>query len=189
MSWISQCYQCSKWNHFDQNTLYTIKIQKFNSEPFFSCSPCESASLLCIALSGENVHVRSVVIKEEICAAAEVEKKVKNLKDCKVPEERSFAFMFACIGRGKAHYQAENVESQVFRKHFPKTPLFGFFGNGEIGFNALQEYRPSLSDQERDSESVSLTQHHPKLHHAYTTILVLVSVVWIITQNSIMHLV
>lgn len=50
----------------------------------------------------------------------------------------SVGLMFACVGRGRDHYRGKrNVESAAFRRHFPKTPLLGYFGNGEIGFKLL----------------------------------------------------
>lgn len=50
----------------------------------------------------------------------------------------SIGLMFACVGRGRHHYQGKrNVESAAFRRHFPRTPLLGYFGNGEIGFKLL----------------------------------------------------
>jgi hypothetical protein len=50
----------------------------------------------------------------------------------------SVGLMFACVGRGRHHYRGKrNVESVAFRKHFPKTPLLGYFGSGEIGFKIL----------------------------------------------------
>lgn len=146
---------------------------------------------MCVALCGPRVRVASVLIKEDIRKPEEVERVMKKLKDCNLPEERSYAFMFACIGRGKGHYGNDNVESSVFRKMFPKTPIFGFFGNGEIGFNFLKKYQtesadmacdtttPLNSDSARNSEGLlgGLVKPLPKLHHAYTTIICMVSVV------------
>ena len=69
------------------------------------------------------------------------EKKVlaelQKLKDCGIPEENSFAFMFACCGRGrfclkkiassncfligKGHHKGKHgLESSCFRKLFPR---------------------------------------------------------------------
>lgn len=131
-------------------------------------------SLMCIALCGARIHTASVVIREEVNSTEGVDKIIKKLKECNLPEEKSFAFMFACIGRGKAHFRGtENVESSVFKKYFPNTPLFGFFGNGEIGFDHLNRYSAS-------TDSTSCQQKpkkpSPKLYHAYTTILCMISV-------------
>ena len=51
---------------------------------------------------------------------------------------RSVAFMFACIARGVHVFGQSGVESSLFRKHFPRTPLLGFFGSGEIGLSSVR---------------------------------------------------
>ncbi|KAK3098489.1 hypothetical protein FSP39_019976 [Pinctada imbricata] len=167
-------------SHFNEAVLaggYVDHLLGLNSlHSYNGTEESDDDSILCVALCGENVHVRSVVIKEEVLSRSEVEQKIKSLKDCHLPEGRSFAFMFACIGRGNAYYQEHNVESQVFRKIFPNTPIFGFFGNGEIGFNSLKEYVPKMTDVNNVDRTTPSTKYLPKLHHAYTTILVLVSI-------------
>lgn len=55
--------------------------------------------------------------------------------------KRNIGFMFACVARGVHLYGRSDVESAIFRKHFPKTPLLGFFGNGEIGVNVPSDER------------------------------------------------
>lgn len=161
------------------------------------------ASLMCVTFCGPRLHAVSVVIREEIKTIEEVEKAMRKLKDCNLPEEKSFAFMFACVGRGHSHYGRDNVEADIFRKYFPKTPLLGFFGNGEVGFNFLQKYdrMPSQSSSEANSSSSSSSSRSssssfrsssnsartdpkvtnqvrplPKLYHAYTTIICLMSI-------------
>lgn len=127
-----------------------------------------------VAFCGPNVHVASVVLHEEIDTPEGVEKVIKKLKDCNLPEGKSFAFMFACIGRGHAHFHGStNVESSVFKRYFPNTPLFGFFGNGEIGFDYLYKYGENQCSQKEKS---STSKPPPKLYHAYTTIICLISI-------------
>ncbi|XP_071169895.1 F-box only protein 22-like [Mytilus edulis] len=141
----------------------------------FNSNRNSEASLMCIALCGPRVHAASVIIREEVNTAQEVDKIIKKLKDCNIPEENSFAFMFACIGRGKGHFKgSENVESSVFKKYFPKTPLFGFFGNGEVGFEHLNKYEENINTEKVSSEIPN--KPLPKLYHAYTTIICLVSI-------------
>ncbi|XP_060073210.1 F-box only protein 22-like [Ylistrum balloti] len=171
---------------------YVDNLITSDPNPHDDASESGSASLMCVALCGPQVKVRSVVIKEDIHTPEEVERVLKQLKDCNLPEERSYAFMFACLGRGKGHYGCENVESSVFRKMFPKTPLLGFFGNGEIGFNFLQKYQNEAPDTTCDNFQSNPTHGNsvrsarilegmkkplPKLYHAYTTIICMVSVV------------
>ena len=35
----------------------------------------------------------------------------------------------------------KDVESKIFHSLFPKVPIVGFFGNGEIGFNSKNTYK------------------------------------------------
>lgn len=129
---------------------------------------------MCIAFCGERLHVASAVIREEVTSQAEVEKALKTLKDCNFPEQKSFAFMFACIGRGQHHYNIPNVESDAFKKLFPKTPLLGFFGNGEVGFNHLPKFG-KVSVPTDSSKKGDRQRPLPKLYHAYTTIFCLMA--------------
>mgnify|MGYP003350093467 CR=1 FL=1 len=64
-------------------------------------------------------------------------------------KRKSIGFMFACVARGSHVHGRPGVESALFRKHFPRTPLVGFFGNGELGpiagKNFLHGYTASLT--------------------------------------------
>lgn len=138
-------------------------------------SEIPDTQIRCIALCGPNVHVASVVVKDDISDVKQIEKEILKLKDCNLPMDTTFAFMFACLGRGKSfHHNRENVESSIFRKVFPQTPLFGFFGNGEIGMNYLQPFDSTKSFSK--SKKTKFSRHYPKLSHAYTSIFLLVSV-------------
>lgn len=47
------------------------------------------------------------------------------MKGCEFPDGDSFAFMFACNGRGaNMHGGKCHVESTLFRKHFPNTSKY-----------------------------------------------------------------
>lgn len=43
------------------------------------------------------------------------------------------ALMFTCLGRGKALYEQDNFDSELFRSYLKDIPISGFFCNGEIG--------------------------------------------------------
>lgn len=135
-------------------------------------------TILCLAFCGDNLRVSSVIIRESVSNAEDAEKQIQQLKTSDVSEEKSFAFMFACVGRGEGLYLQPNVESDAFRKVFPRTPLFGFFGNGEIGFNSLPGSVSSghRSKSESEGDSSSSNRILPKLYHAYTTIICLFSI-------------
>ena len=125
---------------------------------------------MCVTFSGPNVQVATIVIKETVQSEEGFEKEVKRLKNCNLPEENSFAFMFACVGRGCGLYDKEDVETSIFKKHFPRTPLIGFFGNGEVGFNSFPNAENS------GNESVGEARDKIQMFHAYTTILCFLSV-------------
>lgn len=119
---------------------------------------------------GRDLRVASVVLQANINNEKLVEAELSRLRAAHVPERRSVGFMFACIGRGENFYGGrENVESKAFRKLFPTTPLLGFFGNGEIGF----EHLPDYSDMSCTSPATDYSTI--KLYHSYTTIFVIIS--------------
>ena len=156
---------------------------------FVFCFSQSTVSLSCLSFCGPSLKVASVVIKEDVNTEEEVNKLILRLKNCQLSEEQSFGFMFACVGRGKNFFLKDNLESSLFRKHFPNTPLFGFFGNGEVGFEYLHKNKPhSNASKQCASESTTKSGDHsrllpiptkplPKLYHAYTTIMCLISVV------------
>ena len=71
-------------------------------------------SLQCIAFSGPRLKVASIIIEEHVNSKEEVEATMRQLKNCKLPEEQSFAFMFACIGRGSHHYGVSMWKQMFF---------------------------------------------------------------------------
>ena len=132
-----------------------------------------------ISFCGPDVKMASVLIDKNVVEVKDVERLLTTLKNTHIPAQNSVCFMFACMGRGYYHYNEENVESQVFRKLFPNTPLFGFFGNGEIGYDYLPDYSKSDSHKGAliitNSEDDEETLPHPTLYHAYTTVFCMVS--------------
>ena len=100
---------------------------------------------------------------------------------------RTCAFMFACCGRGAGLYRGKkSVESGVFRKLFPTTPLIGAFGGGEIGVEYIPSSAvPENDDEERpakrarvddgDGEKDKKLLSSDELLHSYTTVFVMLS--------------
>ncbi len=137
-----------------------------------------------IAFCGHDIQVASVVISSATKELATIESKITKLKNTNINTDHSIGFMFSCIGRGKHFHQQENVESKVFHKIFPETPLFGFFGNGEVGYDFLPDF--SKEDQDKDYSVVGKYHNDPvddngyvwdlpDIHHSYATIFVLMS--------------
>ncbi|KAM6942989.1 F-box only protein 22 [Xenentodon cancila] len=119
-----------------------------------------------LGLSGSKVQGASVLLDPHVSSAKAAEATVRRLKAAKIPEKNTLGFMFACLGRGRGYYNNQaNVEADAFHKVFPNTPLFGFFGNGEIGCDRIIKEDYTLCDTETDMDS---------LQHEYTTVMTLV---------------
>lgn len=130
---------------------------------FHSCSPgaCGAVGL---ALSGPKVQGASVLLDQDVSTPKAAEETIRRLKAAKIPERNTLGLMFACVGRGRNYYNNQtNVEADAFHKVFPNTPLFGLFGNGEIGCDRIVKDDYTLCDSDADC-----------LQHEYTTVMTLV---------------
>ncbi|KAM8876277.1 F-box only protein 22 [Synchiropus picturatus] len=117
-----------------------------------------------LALSGPKVQGASVLLDQDVVCPKTAEATIRRLKAAKIPERNTVGLMFACLGRGQNYYHDQaNVEADAFHKVFPNIPLFGFFGNGEIGCDRI--VRDDYTLCETDTES---------LQHEYTTVMTLV---------------
>jgi small ligand-binding sensory domain FIST len=60
-----------------------------------------------------------------------------------------FALLFSCLGRGPYFYNGNDKDLSLIKALFPKLPIIGFYGNGEIapilGKNTLLQYSAVLS--------------------------------------------
>ena len=134
-----------------------------------------------LVFTGDNIKVASVILTQRIHDKSVIEQKLKKLKDCHVPGVNQVGFMFACVGRGAHFHKEKNLESSVFRTMFPKAPLFGFFGNGEIGYDYLPDYSSVAGDSnytllgEYPDDETGVVFDMPAINHSYTTVFVLVS--------------
>lgn len=134
---------------------------------FSPTRPCCSQGaygVMGLALSGPKVQGASVLLDQDITSPKAAEATIRRLKAAKIPEKNTIGFMFACVGRGQNYYNNQaNVEADAFHKVFPNTPLFGLFGNGEIGCDRIVKDDYTLCDSDSDS-----------LQHEYTTVMTLV---------------
>ncbi|XP_070543659.1 F-box only protein 22-like [Ptychodera flava] len=120
--------------------------------------------ILGIGFSGPNVQAASVILDSKVSKLDHAITEIQKLKQAGLDEKKSIAFMFACIGRGHYYYNEYNVESTAFKSVFPTTPLFGFFGNGEIGCEQL-----------RCGPIEETAKSRPELVHAYTSVFCMLS--------------
>jgi small ligand-binding sensory domain FIST len=62
--------------------------------------------------------------------------------------EPEFALLFSCLGRGPYFYNGQDQDLALLKTLFPKLPIIGFYGNGEIapinGTNELLQYSAVL---------------------------------------------
>lgn len=138
-------------------------VESVFSPPKHCCSH-GAYGVVGLTLSGSKVQGASVLLDQDVSTPQLAEATIRRLKAAKIPEKNTIGFMFACLGRGMNFYNNQsNVEADAFRKVFPNTPLFGLFGNGEIGCDRIIKDDYTLCDTGSDG-----------LQHEYTTVMTLV---------------
>lgn len=164
--------------------VYSRKNPKWTAVVFVvvACLPCAFLHCSCnlggygvvgLALSGPKVQGASVLLDQDVINAKGAEATIRRLKAAKIPERNTLGFMFACVGRGQNYYNQSDVESSAFRKVFPSLPLFGLFGNGEIGCDRIVKDDYTLCDSDKKG-----------LQHQYTTVMTLVHFGWLDPQGK-----
>ena len=148
-----------------------------------------------IAFCGDNIEVASVLLESKVRAKDEIDAKLKKLKETGIRvDKHTIGFMLACVGRGHHLHHTGNVEADIFKRHFPGVPLFGLFGNGEIGYNYLPDYTTPSKDSEhwviKDVNAVNKSEEDsdddgddhdvtvwgfPEIQHSYSTVFVVLS--------------
>jgi len=135
------------------------------------------ASGLGIAFCGNNLHVTSVLLQADVSQEADIKKCLQRLSPSgSPPRGKSVGLMFACMGRGRHFYGGTvGVESSVFRGLYPHVPLFGFFGNGEIGYDfpLAADDRCSMSGRSPAGAGDGDDSVMPQIYHSFTTVFVL----------------
>ncbi|XP_032123210.1 F-box only protein 22 isoform X2 [Sapajus apella] len=127
----------------------------------------DATGVVGLSFSGHRIQSATVLLSEDVNDEKTAEAAMQRLKAANIPEQNTIGFMFACVGRGFQYYRAKgNVEADAFRKYFPSVPLFGFFGNGEIGCDRIVTGNFILRkcNEVKDDD----------LFHSYTTIMALI---------------
>ncbi|XP_057579486.1 F-box only protein 22 [Hippopotamus amphibius kiboko] len=127
----------------------------------------DATGVVGLSFSGRRIQSATVLLNEDVSDEKTAEAAMQRLKAASIPEQNTIGFMFACVGRGFQYYRAKgNVEADAFRKFFPSVPLFGFFGNGEIGCDRIVTGNFILKkcNEVKDDD----------LFHSYTTIMALI---------------
>uniref|UniRef100_A0A8C4WUS8 F-box protein 22 n=1 Tax=Eptatretus burgeri TaxID=7764 RepID=A0A8C4WUS8_EPTBU len=114
---------------------------------------------LCISISGPAVRAASLLLDSDVSS---FEQAKSQLRGTALEPTPTLALMFSCVGRGQTYYnRLFNVEADAFHSVYPKTPLFGFFGNGEFGRSRdVWNLQDTLSSKDGSSQ---------KLSHSFTT--------------------
>ncbi len=70
-------------------------------------------------------------IRETEATLADLQKTAINLSHA-LATPPAFGLLFSCLGRGPYFYGGLDQDLLLLKKQFPKMPLIGFYGNGEI---------------------------------------------------------
>lgn len=62
----------------------------------------------------------------------------KRFTNGKLDISRCIMILISCIGKGEEYYGKSNVESDLIHKVFPGVNVYGYFGQGEIGYDRHQ---------------------------------------------------
>ena len=89
----------------------------------------------------------SWAIRDIDAAQVDIVKTAGELKQ-QLGTEPDFALLFSCLGRGPYFYNGSDQDLALLKTLFPKLPMIGFYGNGEIapinGINELLQYSAVL---------------------------------------------
>ena len=89
----------------------------------------------------------SWAIRDVDAAQVDIVKIAGELKQ-QLSTEAEFAMLFSCLGRGPYFYNGQDQDLALLKTLFPKLPIIGFYGNGEIapinGTNELLQYSAVL---------------------------------------------
>ncbi len=89
----------------------------------------------------------SWAVRDVDAAQIDIVKTASELKQ-QLTSEPAFALLFSCLGRGPYFYDGTDQDLALLKALFPKLPIIGFYGNGEIapiqGVNELLQYSAVL---------------------------------------------
>lgn len=95
--------------------------------PVLSANADGSLTLAEPLLPGQRIRW---VMRQSLAAEREMQQLMQsavNLENAPI-----FGLMFSCIGRGPLFYGGDDLDLHAFRQAFPKTPLLGAYGTGQI---------------------------------------------------------
>lgn len=144
---------------------------RFNDRKNQQRLPLYNTSGLVLTGDREHLNVKQVLLKSLKDTRETIREKLKQLQSTEYHNCLSFGIQVSCVGRGAGIYNNEkNVECSEFKNLFPKTPLIGIFGNGEVGNEYL-----SNDNQPSQNDASSIDEKVMNACHSYSTVFSLIS--------------
>ena len=124
--------------------------------------------------SGKSLQVATILLTRSMKSVKTMEAHMRKIADTGINTQNAFAFMLTCCGRGKGFHRKRNVESGTFQRLYPNVPLFGVFGEGEIGFDFLQKINVPIGEHQ-DILDFFRDIDYEDVMHSYSTVFVVLS--------------
>jgi hypothetical protein len=135
-----------------------------NDETLSTCHSCG------FVLTGDRQHlrIRQVVLEQHISTREAIRDRLKQLAFTdEQPSTMSFGVQVSCVARGSDFYQQQsNVECNEFRQLYPRTPLIGIFGKGELG----HDYLPNSDGKLPNDASLTHSRSVNDLFRTYSSV-------------------
>ena len=110
----------------DDEPRLALASGEYELVPVLGVSPTRSLVVGGRLLEGERVFS---VLRDPEVAKQELEVKLMTARRGGAPR---YALLFSCAGRGPGFFDGRDADWDTVRRLYPKTPMIGFYGNGEI---------------------------------------------------------
>jgi small ligand-binding sensory domain FIST len=118
---------------------------EYNMASIISCN--EENNSITLSYSLQEGDWLSWAVRDTDAAQIDIVKTATTLKT-QLNAKPTFALLFSCLGRGPYFYDGGDQDLALLKVLFPKLPIIGFYGNGEIapllGKNQLLQYSAVL---------------------------------------------
>lgn len=149
-AWQKQHKKKESLPHHQIAAIYANKSSQlthgeYNIASIITCN--ESTGAITLSKDLQEGDWLSWAIRDVNSAQIDIVKTASELRRQLVVEP-SFAMLFSCLGRGPYFYDGSDQDLELLKTLFPKLPIIGFYGNGEIapilGKNELLQYSAVL---------------------------------------------
>ncbi len=122
-------------------------IERGEYQPCTIISGNEAEQSVTVAQPLKTDQWLSWAVRDKDSAQLDIVKTASKLKQ-QLDKTPDFALFFSCMGRGPYFYDGLDQDLALLKTLFPKLPIIGFYGNGEIapiaGKNTLLDYSAVL---------------------------------------------